>query len=338
MKKKSIIAFLIVFFAVFSSVIGNAENTNIDFSAKPVITSSQIGENDSYFNLRSIPGKVEDLPIKIMNHSKETTKYIVNINSATTNMNGIVDYTKPDVKQVETKHPFSSLIEDKEQVISIAGGEEKIVSVHLTMPKTSFDGVILGGIVVSKKIDETTESKNMIKNEFQYAIAVQLSENDKEISSKLEGGATQLTQINKRNAVQMSIKNPQPKLMKQVEGTFTIKRKNQHDVLVKETRKEMSFAPNSAFTLFTMLNDKVQPGEYTYTINLTNQEGEWTFSEDFVVNQKEASKLNKQSVDKTIQKNSSLGSLVVILGIIIVILLAALGYIFWKLQQDKKGN
>ncbi|MBO0441617.1 DUF916 and DUF3324 domain-containing protein [Candidatus Enterococcus ikei] len=336
MKKISIILFLGVSSIVLSlsPILVHAEKS-IDFTVKPQMTRSQIGDNNSYFNLRTSSEKKEELPIKITNHANKTSEYIVSVNSATTNMNGIIDYSQPNVKQIETKHQFSDLVEKREQTISIASGEEKIVYIALTTPKSSFDGVILGGIMVAKKQDDQENSKKMIKNEFQYAIAVQLSENDKEITPKLEGDAVQLTQINKRNAIQMIVKNPQPKVMKQVEGTFTITKKGQNTAIVQEKRSSMSFAPNSEFPLFTMLNDKFKPGEYTYTLKLVNADGAWTFSKDFSIDQKKASQLNKKSVDKAPERSAWM-YIIVTMGIVILILVVALGYTLWKFQKTKK--
>lgn len=336
MKKKSVILFLSILSIILnlSSISVEAEES-IDFSVKPQMVDSQIGDNNSYFNLRSFSGKKEELPIKITNHADTTSEYIVSVNSATTNMNGIINYSQPNVKQIETKHQFSDLVEKREQTVSITSGAEKIVYIAITTPKTSFDGVILGGITIAKKQDNKQTSKKMIKNEFQYAIAVQISENDKEITPKLEGGAVQLTQINKRNAIQMAVKNPQPKVMKQVEGTFTITKKGHKKPIVQEKRNTMSFAPNSEFSLFTMLNNKFKSGDYTYTLELVNAEGTWTFSKDFSIDSKEASRLNKKSVDKASEHSSSL-YIIVIMGIIIFLLLLVLSYTLWKFQKVKK--
>lgn len=334
MKKIVILFFLSTFFTVFNPIMSHAEES-IDFSVKPQMTDSQIDDKDSYFNLRSSTGKREELPIKITNHAQETVEYIIKVNAATTNMNGIVDYTQSDVKQIATKNQFSDLVEKKEQTVSIASGEEKIIYIALTTPKTSFDGVILGGITVTKKRNEHSSSENIIKNEFQYAIAVQLSENDQKIESKLEGGEAQLTQINKRNAVKMVIKNPQAKVMKQIEGTFTITKKGQNTPIVKEERKAMSFAPNSEFFLFTMLNDKFKPGEYTYTIKVKNSDGNWLFKQDFSIDKKEATRLNNKSVDEA-PKHFSAIYIIIIMGMVILILLIVLAYTFWKFQKIKK--
>lgn len=336
MKKKSILLFLSILSVILSlnPSLAKAEES-IDFTVKPQMTSSQIGDNNSYFNLRTSSEQKEELPIKITNYAKETSEYIISVNSATTNMNGIIDYSQPNVKPIKTKQHFSDLVDKREQTIAIASGEEKVIYIALTTPKDSFDGVILGGITVAKKQNDKENSSKMIKNEFQYAIAAQLSENEKEIVPNLEGGAVQLTQINKRNAIQMVVKNPQPKVMKQVEGTFTITKKGQKTSIVQEKRKGMSLAPNSEFSLFTMLNDKFKSGEYTYTIKLANAEGTWTFSKDFSITPKEATSLNKKSVDKAPEHSAWL-YLIVIMGMIIFLLLLILGYMLWKFQKVKK--
>lgn len=335
MKKLPIILFLSAFFSFADPFISKADE-GIDFSVKPQITSSQIGDNDSYFNLRTTPDKKEIVPIKITNHAQEEATYIVNVNTATTNMNGIIDYGQQNVQLVGSKGQFADLVDKKEQLVSIAAGADKVVDIVLTMPNEPFDGILLGGITVVKKQNKENQAKNTIKNEFQYALAVQISENDEVINPKLTGGNIQLTQINKRNAVQMTIKNPQPKLLKQVEGTFTIKRKGQKTTtLVEEKRDTLSIAPNSEFSLFTMLNDTFKPGEYTYTINLKNAEGHWTFSKDFSIEKKEAKHLNKKSVDQTPSQFSWI-LIVVIMGIIILILAAALSRTLWKVQKTKK--
>lgn len=97
----------------------------------------------------------------------------------------------------------------------------------------------------------------------------------------------------------MAIRNPQAKLMSQLNGDFIITKKGETKPLVNIQKQNLSIAPNSAFELPVSLNDHFKPGTYTYKIVLKNDHEDWQFLKDFTIKESEANMYNQTSVDYT---------------------------------------
>lgn len=83
-------------------------------------------------------------------------------NTAITNQNGVIDYSKHGHKKDSSlKYAFSDLISPKQEIV-IKGNETKKVPFTIQMPKESFDGIILGGFYV-QEINKEDKRKKIIK-------------------------------------------------------------------------------------------------------------------------------------------------------------------------------
>ena len=68
-----------------------------NFSVNPVLPENQIGES-GYFNLQMSPGQSQTLTITLKNTTDKTVVVEEEIASATTNINGVVEYSPNKIK------------------------------------------------------------------------------------------------------------------------------------------------------------------------------------------------------------------------------------------------
>lgn len=304
-----------------------------NYSVSPKIPDNQIGDINSYYNLRMQPSQKTDIHLSITNHSDHIQQFNITVNTATTNGNGIVDYSKHSFdKDKSMTYSIQDLITIEQSLITIEAGATQMVSMTLQMPEQEIDGVLLGGVTVEPIIKQS--EKQEIFNTYTHTIAIQVSENDNPVSAKLIGNEVSLDQINYHNVVKMNIQNPTARLLKNLKAELTITRKNQNKPIVSLTKKDLSIAPNSNFYLPIEINDTFKPGKYTYTIIMQNEEGEWKFNKDFTIEDKEAKKLNKESVD---QLNRRSLNWIVVAGIYITIL-TFLGFMYINNKKKKSLN
>ncbi len=300
-----------------------------NYSVSPKIPDNQIGDINSYYNLRMQPSQKTDIQLSITNHFNKVQQFNIKVNTATTNGNGIVDYSENSFnKDKSMTYSIQDLITIKQPLITIEAGATQVVSMTLQMPDQEFDGILLGGITV-EPISKQSEKRG-ISNIYTHTIAIQVSENDNTVSTKLIGNEVQLDQINYHNVVKMNIQNPTARLLKNLKAELTITRKNQNKPIVSMTKKDLSIAPNSNFYLPIEINDTFKPGQYTYTIIMQNEGGEWKFNKDFTIEDKEAKKLNKESVDQQDQRSLNW---IIVAGIYIIILV-----FLWFVYIDNRNK
>lgn len=334
MKKLIKIIMLVFIFAFTSLSFGQlALADSNDFSVIPVLTENQNSDVTSYFDLIVTPNQRQTLKIKINNNSHESIKYKLYVNTATTNQNGIIDYSITNFEKDESlKLSLKDCVALKEQYIDVPANSEKEVIFELSVPEVPFEGVILGGITVEPIIKEGASG---VSNIFTRTLAIQIAETAKEIIPKLEGGEVIISQENLRNNVKFSLRNVTPTIISKVKADISIKKQGEKIPVLKQTKEQLSFAPNSKFSLMTGWDNQFDPGKYIYAIDLTDGRGnKWSFVKNFEIKAEVAKKLNKTSVDdkRTSIKNYLL-YMVVILSLVFVSLI-----ILWFISKRAKKH
>lgn len=293
--KKAVLFLMFAFSALGFQQLVLADSN--DFSVTPVLTENQNPEVPSYFDLTVTPNQKQTLKIKIKNNSNESVKYKLYVNTATTNQNGIIDYSMTNFEKDESlKLSLKDCLTLTEQLVDVPANSEKEVSLELSVPETPFEGIALGGITVEPSIEK---GSNGVNNIFTRTLAIQLTETAEKISPKLEGGGVKVSQENLRNNVKFELRNITPAIISKVNAEIAITKNGNKPPLLTQTKDQLSFAPNSKFNLMTEWDKQFDPGDYTYSINLTDGEGnKWSFSKKFKIEAEIAENLNKTSVDR----------------------------------------
>ncbi|EIQ7138621.1 DUF916 and DUF3324 domain-containing protein [Enterococcus faecalis] len=267
------------------------------YSVSPGFGTTQKKETTSFYDMRLQPNQTDTFQVTITNQAKQPQAFQVMVNTATTNRNGIVDYTKTDFsKDPSMTLAIKDLITIDQPKVTIPANHSQTVTFHVTMPDQPLTGILLGGVVV-RPVQEKKQGTG-IQNVFMHTLAIRVDQTDAPVPTKLIGGDVTIGQDNLHNQVSMALRNPEPKLLTQLDGTFTVTKKGQSKALAKKTSKNLSIAPNSAFSLPVALDQNFKAGDYTYTIQLKNANGEWKFSKDFTIKRSEAKKYNQTSVDQ----------------------------------------
>lgn len=328
---KKLSMYLVTIISIFSIGYSVKADSN-DFSVVPVLPENQNTNVPSYFDLYVIPKQKQYLQIKITNNSSENTKYSIYVNTATTNQNGILDYSLSDFdKDKSMKVSVRDCINLEDNQVEVPAKSSQDVSFKLSIPEFPFEGVALGGITVEPIVNENEEKG--VNNVFTRTLAIQLTESKANISPKLEGGGVTISQENLRNNVKFGLRNISPVIVQKVKADITITKQGSQTPIVKETKERLSFAPNSKFSIMTRWEKKFEPGNYTYHMNLKDGAGNsWEFEKIFKINNDDAKKLNAKSVDE--EKKSIwqyvLFTLILVLGNISMIYL-----IVNKSKKDK---
>ena len=335
-----LVSFILVVFSNLGTLSVSAEE--MGFSVKAIPSEHQRDKKQTYFDLRVEPGRTEELEVEIQNNTDKEITVLVNANTAITNDNGVIDYSQKELeKDTSLVHNFSELTK-VEPEIKLAGKEVKTIKISIAVPKESFDGIILGGLHFSQKIDEKEKSDDtgvQVENRFSYVIGVRLSETDEALKPNINLLEVGAGQKNYRNTILAKIQNDQSILLNGIEvEAYVYEAKNTKDAIYYNKETDLEMAPNSSFSFgISTNNNAFKTGKYILKMTVKAKEEEFKFEKEFEIKSNEAQKLNDEAVELVEVSNDSWQKyLIIIIAILVVIIVAMFAYLLSKKKKTKK--
>lgn len=341
---------------VFSSLTMAAPSfaSEFNFAVTPKPSENQIDKQKTYFDLLLAPNQEETLTVDLRNDTDKEVVVEAQINSATTNGNGVVEYSDNDIKADKTlKYDIKNYVEaPKEITLKPQSAAEYKVKIH--MPNEKF----AGGITFKEKTDNQTSASSdkndkglAIKNEYSYVVALLMRQTTENGSPDLKLQSVTPNQRNARNVIQGNLQNPNATYLNQLATKTTITKKGSSEALYTDEQSEMQMAPNSNFNLSVPLKgDRLKAGKYTMKIEAYGQQDQngsysfqakgsqkeenyryhWTMEKDFEIKADVAKKLNDSDV--TIKKDYTW--LYILIGIVLLLLIIL--FLVWRKKKMTK--
>ncbi|MCT0054911.1 DUF916 and DUF3324 domain-containing protein [Lactococcus lactis subsp. lactis] len=329
-----------------------------NFSVNPVLPENQIGES-GYFNLQMSPGQSQTLTITLKNTTDKTVVVEEEIASATTNINGVVEYSPNKIKADSTlKYNLVDYASIPKEV-SLQPNSSQQVKVSVTMPKENFNGVIAGGITFKEKDSEKTNSNSKglsIQNKYAYVVALLMQQNKNTVAPDLKLNSVEPSQVNYRNVINANLQNPMAGYLNQMYVQAEVKGLSNSKLSYKANKEMLQMAPNSNFDYPVSIGDgnKLEAGKYRLSMTVYGQKNndgkftyvdskgkeqkfdyQWKFTKDFTILGKTASKLN--SKDVTVKKTPWYENWLIWLGLLLILLaLFFLFFILWKRRKKEE--
>lgn len=317
--------------------------SQLNFSVEPVLPENQYDTSHTYFDLLVKSGQTQELVINLKNDTKNEVVVIPEINPATTNINGVVEYGASEQSLNDTaQFNIADLLKSAEKEIVIPAEGEKQAKFSLTIPDETIKGVIAGGITLKEKENseekkETDENQGLaIENKYAYVVATVLRESE-EVEKSLELVDVTADQVNARNVINAELKNPAARYLNQLKVETKIMHKNSDDVLYSTKKEDMQMAPNSSFQFPTKLEGKkLEAGDYTLELEANSGDKKWSFSKNFTISGKKAENLNKKDV--TIEEDNTTKYLIMglIFLLLILIVIAFVYYLKKRKNHEEK--
>ncbi|MBA5256742.1 DUF916 and DUF3324 domain-containing protein [Enterococcus hirae] len=316
------------------SVYANSNESAYSVSAD--IPDFQVDKNLSYFDLHLQPNQQKTIKIHLANTGKEKAAFLVNVNNAATNSNGVIDYGKNEFKKdPSAKYELNQLVKPKTQEVELPAGKAEDVQFQITMPKTAFKGIVLGGIHVSKKDDISQKAKGTaIRNKYAYVIGVKLQNSLVKVTPDLKLKKVNVGLQNSYTTIFANIQNPTATIISKVAFDAKVTKKDSNEILYETKKENLSIAPNTNFDFPIGLNkDKIAAGNYTVTIDAKEQgtTHRWHMTSDLTIKADKANKLNHDAV--TNEKGIPYLSLIIGIGLFLVLIIL---FLSWKLLKAKR--
>lgn len=221
------------------------------YSIEGVPNVHQIDKNAGYFHLYEKPSEEDQIKVKLMNESSRDKYLSIKVVNANTNINGDIDYTGSLKKHQKLTQPLTSLLKAEQSEVTVPKQSTKEVTLNLKMPSHSFQGIVLGGIVVSEVQNQPLDSKG-VTNTYSYTLGVVLTNNEtpeikKNISVSLDKVEAKL--FDGKKVVEADILNDHPFIFYKGKVSGEIRDKESGKVIKKASKDNVSIAPYSVFPL-----------------------------------------------------------------------------------------
>ncbi len=331
-----LLLFLFLLFFPFSAEAKRAEEASDvgRFTVQAVLPESQINPKIDYFHLLVKPSERQTVKIKLFNQSDKKQRYKVRVNQATTNNNGLLVYDEPHKQRDKSnKLPISEVVKPEQDEVEVAANSEKEVAIQVTPPTKSFEGILLGGIVVRPKSIVKENEKNIsIQNRLSYTIALILTE---KTETAIYGGQevnllnVEPKVVNGNLVIEAIFQNPSPEIIQQmmIEGSLT--KKEQTKPIAKQTIKDIKFAPTSQFAYRLDLEEKeLVAGKYQFQSVIKTMNGSKTTKKNVQISEKQVTEMKRALQKETNWRPSIIGGT---LGLIIIVS----GFIIYKRKRSR---
>src|SRR5699024_9347785 len=126
---------------------------------------------------------------------------------------------------------------------------------------------------------------------------LQLEMEEEDIKSDLKLHDINPTQVNYRNVVTVNLQNPEAKILAPLDVHAAVYKEKREEPLFEEENEDVRMAPNSNFDYVIPWNNQpFKPGKYRLELEASNEDDEWSWTENFEIEEKEAEESSRTRI------------------------------------------
>jgi hypothetical protein len=306
------------------------QQNGIGFDVYTFPNEHQVSKNNSIYHLNLKPGQETTIAFSVHNNTDEPSDFEISVNTATTNSNVIIDYSKGNEKGKFTKNlpfMFEDIVKVKDKKITVDAQSSEKIELPLKMPEKSYPGMALGGLYIKRK----NSNEKGVNPQFSYVKPIIITEKDEPVERKISYKKTELASKNWTVFLSPIFENPFAVTLEGV--TFEMKIKDsKNKQILKKVLPKGQVAPNTIFPLLIKCpSKKVPAGKYTISGSAKDNKGRlWKFHDKFTITKKQSRQAEENASWET-GKNYS-----VIIGFIACVLVIVLLLILLFKQRVSK--
>ncbi|MEI5993912.1 DUF916 and DUF3324 domain-containing protein [Candidatus Enterococcus mansonii] len=269
-------------------------------SVKPILPENQHNPKATYYDLKMTPKQEQDLKLELTNTSDKEQEVILEINDATTNESGDIDYSDRSKLIPRDKTLKVSLkdIATTNKKIVVPPNQTTVETIHLKMPAEQFDGMVLGGIKVISSKKNSKKEQTSSDDEKIYIVAVKITETDIPVEAELNLVKISPPKDSDKNIIKATIQNNQAVNLEDIEYTAKIYKKDSKKILHQFQVTGYRMAPHSSFDFVIDLKKQLlQPGDYQLMMTAKSKDtGQiWKWEEAFEIVKMKNKELNARN-------------------------------------------
>lgn len=275
----------------------------VGFTVRAKLPDNQIDKTRSFFNLKVESGLKQTLEVEVINTSQEDRKVQVELNSAMTNANGVVDYSIQNAGYDQSlKIPITEMASLREDTVVVEAGKTASVFIELDVPEQSFPGIVLGGLTFSDASSEESDDSSgagvSLGSQYAYTIGLVLTEGEELEVDNLNLLSVKPGVAEGRKVIQATIQNDQAKIIRGITVEAELFKADSQDVLREHTDSNLEMAPNSNFPFaIPWGRQPLEKGDYLLKMKAYTDTDEWVWEEKFEVTSELVRQINQEAID-----------------------------------------
>jgi len=281
-------------------------HASMGFSVTPSFPENQ-QSGSGFYDLRITPGQEQDITVTVTNPTDTEIAVVVEAFTVSTARSGTVDYSNARINDETLPYSISDLITIPEPRVVISPNSAREVTLRLSAPSESFDGVLLGSLRFLREPTEAErEAAGAIMNRYAHAMAIRLSMNDRELTPDFALGEITSQITNARASIVVDVRNPVARMARGARAEARIFELDSNREIFHFSLDEVDFAPNCVFP-FTMVDRAgygIAPGMYRAEITLDYQGETWHFDQEFEIAPTQAATVNSAARNQNQQAGS----------------------------------
>ena len=356
--KKTIFC-IAAFVAMLMTPAAHVFASELNFAAKAQMPDNQVNKGVSYFDIKMDQGAKQALHVDLRNDTEKEVAVDVGIASATTNINGVVEYGQNAIKPARSlAFNMKDYVKTPAQVKIPAKGST-VLNLDVTMPSKPLHGVMAGGITLKEHQPGDQAAKDAgkgvaINNRFSYVIGLLMQQSTDQVAAHVKLNDVKPSQINYRNVILASMENDAATFVNKVAVDAKIMAKGSDKSVYQVAKEGLQMAPETTFDFPIALEGKtLKPGTYVAHLEVYgNQQADggmtrktadgkqhyhdhWTLTKQFTITDKVAKNLNQKDV--SIKKDNSwqLYALITVVAVLIMIVALLLVIVFKRKKKEQ---
>lgn len=271
-----IVAFLSTMFYSCQQV--SADPAGLNLTVSPLLPDNQQTTDVNYYDLLIEPGGTQTVTLMIDNNTDRERIIAIELNPASTNHNGMVDYIPIDPNKEWVPFDIREVV-TVEKEIKINANESVDVPIEIKMPETTYDGVVAGGLKVREILTADEENEDAVKestsdssgdesyrsssivNSYTYVVALLLRQNETVVTPEITLGGMALTNINNQDAIGIDLDNVRNTYVQDVCVEAEVSLEG-GDLTFTSKQSGKKIAPASTYTYPVPVDADLPAGEY----------------------------------------------------------------------------
>lgn len=311
--KRSVFKFMLSLLALCMILItgtkiqANNTATGPSFYISLVPTANNLVNANQYFSLKVGEKHQQTIQIVVHNESNKPLTIQQQILSAYTTPNGAIGYTptdKPITFDKTLKYKLTDFVTlESPDKFTVKANSSATVSAKIdsTLPK-DFNGLVLGSwhFVQYGGNAHKIQKGVTINNQYAYVTSIGLQK-DSKVLPDLKLPAARAMISNGRPGVGLTFQNPKPSILSKGQMQMKIIRLKDDKEVLSQALNNIERAPNSNFEYFIQSGKSaLAPGKYRAIVDATSGMQKWHLTKDFGVTAAQVTKINKETVIKTL--------------------------------------
>lgn len=270
-------------------------NQTGEYAVSPVLPHNQTVGVEHFFDIGWSPAESDQLGVRITNKTKTATTYQLQLNKARTNRNGVIDYADATPEASDTLYRLNELVKLPSS-ITIAGESSRVVTANIQFGTSDFNGILMGGIHVTKRADAELEG---VSHTVSYNLPLIIRGNiDQRPEPRLVLTQLAVTPSEKKQfTLNVSLHNERANFLKEVYFEAVIK--NNLGAVVDKQSSTWDLTPETELHYPVKLTGRYQQGIYQLELTVTHRsEQKWHFNETFELTAAKANQLKQKTTGR----------------------------------------